>query len=217
MIIAIDGLSASGKSSTAKLLAKKINFVHFSTGKMYRALTAFLIDNNLLEDFPNKIIKLISTINIVVKGESLNNIYINDIAYEEKCYSLDVTKRVSDVSAIFEVRTKMVDIQQKLGENNNLVCEGRDIGTIVFPNAEFKFFFDADIETRAKRRFEELSCSKSKIELSDIKNRLINRDKIDINRKISPLVKSDDAMVVNTTKMTLAEQVEFIYNIIKLK
>ena len=217
MIIAIDGVSASGKSSTAKLLAKKINFIHFSTGKMYRALTAFLIDNNLFIDFPNRIIEIINSIDIVVKGKSLNNIYINGVAYEEKCYTLDVTKNVSDVSAIFEVRTKMVSIQKEIGLDNNLVCEGRDIGSTVFPNAEFKFFFDADIETRAIRRFKELSHSKRKIELSDIRNRLINRDYIDINRKISPLVKCDDAIVVNTTKMTLEEQVEFIYNIIKLK
>ena len=215
MIIAIDGLSASGKSSTAKLLAKKLNFIHFSTGKMYRALTAFLIDNNLLEDFPNKVIEIINTIDIDVKGDNLNDIYINNITYEKQCYSLDVTKWVSDVSAIFEVRTKMVGIQQKLGADNNLVCEGRDIGTIVFPNAEFKFFFDANIETRAKRRFKELGFSNSKIGLSDIKNRLVKRDYIDINRKISPLVKSEDAIVINTTKMTLEEQVEFIYKIIK--
>jgi len=217
MIIAIDGLSASGKSSTAKLLAEKIKFVHFSTGKMYRALTAYLIDKDLLGNFPDKVLELIDTIDISVKGQNLNNIYINGILYTEKCYSPDVTKRVSEISAISEIRTKMVYIQRKLSNGNNLVCEGRDIGTIVFPDAEFKFFFDADTDIRAKRRFKELNRNQIQASLIDIKNKLIKRDYIDINRQESPLVKADDSIVVDTTNMTLQEQVEFIYNKIKLK
>ena len=217
MIIAIDGLSASGKSSTAKLLAEKIKFVHFSTGKMYRALTAYLIDKDLLGNFPDKVLELIDTIDISVKGQNLNNIYINGIMYTEKCYSSDVTKRVSEVSALSEIRTKMVYIQRKLSNGNNLVCEGRDIGTIVFPDAEFKFFFDADTDIRAKRRFKELNRNQIQASLIDIKNKLIKRDYIDINRQESPLVKADDSIVVDTTNMTLQEQVEFIYNKIKLK
>ena len=215
MIIAIDGPAASGKSSVAKILASKINYSHFGTGIMYRALTAYIVNNNLIENLPISIIEIIDSMNISFKNNNFNKILIDDVDYSNCYYDAETNKFVSEISSISEVRNKMLEIQRFVSENRNIVCEGRDIGTVVFPNADFKFFLEASIECRAKRRFNEVNNNNANITLNKIKKLLIDRDYIDINRKISPLKKATTAVLINTTDLKIDEVVDIIYEKIK--
>jgi len=217
MIIAIDGLAASGKSSTAKLLAKKLGFIHFSTGKMYRAITGYIINNELHENLPDSIINVINNLNIIVDGSNFENIHINNENYSNNLYTDEINSLVSLVSSISEVRKKMVKIQRQLAENNCVVCEGRDICTVVFPNADYKFFFKASLHSRSNRRYLEMKKIDPLITKCKVRKLLKNRDFKDINRIESPLIKAKESIVVTTTNMTLNEQIDFIYNKIKIR
>ena len=211
MIIAIDGLAGSGKSSTAKLVAKKLGFNYFSTGKMYRALTNYMIKNNLLG---GSIEKNIKEINILVKGKNFNQIIINGTDYSKNLYSDKVNKNISSLSSIKSVRSKMVDIQRQVSSNNNIVCEGRDIGTIVFPDAKYKFYFKADLKSRTDRRYLENKKNNIFITKKELREMIKNRDYQDLNRKESPLKKAKDAILVITTSKTIEQQVGFICGIV---
>ena len=211
MIIAIDGLAGSGKSSTAKLVARKLGFNYFSTGKMYRALTNYMIGNNLLDDSIKENIK---KINILVKGKNFNQIIINGIDYSENLYSDKVNKYISSLSSIKSVRSKMVDIQREVSKNNNIICEGRDIGTVVFPDAKYKFYFKADLKSRTDRRYLENKKNNLFITKKKLREMIRNRDYQDLNRKESPLKKAKDAILVITTNKSIAEQVSFICDIV---
>jgi len=217
MIIAIDGLAASGKSSTAKLLAKKLDFIHFSTGKMYRALTSYIINNKLENTLPNSIINIINQLNFIIDKVNFDNILINNTNFSDNLYTDEINSLVSLVSSISEVRKKMVGIQRKMAKNNNVVCEGRDIGTVVFPNADFKFFFKASLQSRSNRRYIEMKKIDPLITKYKVKDLLKNRDFKDINRVESPLIKAKESIVVITTNMTLNEQIDFIYRKIKIR
>ena len=210
MIIAIDGPAASGKSSIAKSLADKLDFEYLSTGLMYRAVTAFILQNNLLKDFPNSVTNLINSLNIEVDIDNVNDIRINNINYSEHYFSSDVSNNVSLISSDILVRSKLVNIQQKIANSKNLVCEGRDIGTVVFPNADSKFYIDATIECRVMRRYNEFKDNKHKISKNDLKQSLMNRDSFDSSRKISPLVKADDAILIDTTNLKIEEVVNIL-------
>ena len=217
MIIAIDGLAGSGKSSTAKLVASRLGFSYFTTGKMYRAITKYAIINNLLGNLPQSIEKIINQINISISGHNFNEIIINDSDYSSDLYSEEINKYISILSSIPSVRSKMVKIQRKVGKKNNIICEGRDIGTVVFPNADYKFYFKADLKSRTDRRYLEIKKNNQSITKVSLKNMIRDRDFRDLNRKVSPLKKANDAILVITTNMTIIEQVNFICNIVKDK
>ena len=215
MIIAIDGLAGSGKSSTAKLVAARLGYSYFTTGKMYRAITKYAIMNNLIENIPESIKNVIDKINISVKGRNFNEIIINNSNYSNDLYSEKINQYIGILSSISSIRTKMVKIQREVAKNNNIVCEGRDIGTVVFPNADYKFYFKADLKSRTDRRYLEIKNKNPSITKSTLRNMIKNRDYRDLNRKESPLKKANDAILVITTNMTIIEQVNFICNIVE--
>ena len=217
MIIAIDGLAGSGKSSTAKRVADRIGFNYFSTGKMYRAITCYCIENNLIFSLPKSITDSIDQLEINFEKNNFNRILINNKDYSQKIYSKEVNNYVSAVSSVKKVRTVMVNLQRYASQNNNIVCEGRDIGTVVFPNAEHKFFFRADIKSRVDRRYVDIKSKNNSMTKKKLRNMIKNRDYKDMNRKISPLRKAKDATLVITTNMTMQEQVAFIVDKIKNK
>ena len=217
MIIAIDGLAGSGKSSTAKKVADRIGFNYFSTGKMYRAITYYCIENNLIVSLPKSITNSIDELEINFEEKNFNKILINKKDYSKNIYSKEVNKYVSMVSSIKKVRSIMVRLQRYASENHDIVCEGRDIGTVVFPDAEYKFFFRADIKSRVDRRYMDMKSKNNSITKKKLKNMIKNRDYKDMNRKISPLRKAKDATLLITTNMTMEEQVTFIVDKVKIK
>lgn len=216
LIIAIDGPAGSGKSTTAQLVAQKLGFVYIDTGAMYRAITYLAIRNNALGK-KDKIIELAANSNIELKFENgVTNISINGEDLTDKIRTLDVNKNVSDISKIEEVRKILVKKQRDIGSKSaGVVMEGRDIATVVFPNADVKIFLTATIDERANRRAKEYAESGTEIPVTEIKENLKNRDRIDSNRKVSPLIKAENAIVVDTSYVTIEEQVNIILNEVK--
>jgi cytidylate kinase len=211
MIIAIDGPAGSGKSSTAKLVAAHLGILHLDTGAMYRAITLKCLRKMLDWHDEAKIADMLKTTDITFSGTPPSvKIWMDKEDVSVAVRSDEVTKNVSDYCTVPAVRRVLVDLQRKIGNNSDTVCEGRDIGTVVFPKADLKFFMVASVEERAKRRqkdFEKIGVTKSIAELvADIET----RDKKDSTRTNSPLVKADDAIELDTTNMTLDEQVQFI-------
>ena len=218
MIIAIDGPAATGKSTTAKALAERLGFTYLDTGAMYRAITLLILRKkvqigenfaliSLLEKFDLKIEQHEKQKLVILNGEDVSN----DIR------RLDVTKYVSEVSALPAVRKSLVKIQRKIAKDKDCVMEGRDIGTVVFPDAEVKFYVVADYDVRAKRRlldFKKLGEEKS---IDELIEELKNRDKYDSEREYSPLLKANDAIKVDTTNLTIEEQVDLMFKKVKLK
>ena len=213
MIIAIDGPAASGKSTVAKLLAEKLDFIHFGTGKMYRAITAYCIKENLVGLSNKNISEKINSINFSFNNHNLSNLLIDGFDYSDYYYNNETNNYVSKISCLKSIREMMVSLQRKYSFEKSLVCEGRDIGTVVFPNADFKFYVEASVECRAKRRFNEIR--NNDVSLKDIENLLLNRDNIDINREISPLKKAEDAILIDTTFLSIEEVVNCMYDKIK--
>jgi len=216
LIIAIDGPAGSGKSTTAQLVAQKLDFVYIDTGAMYRAITYLAIRNNALGN-KDKIIELAANSNIDLKFENgVTIISINEEDLTDKIRTLDVNKNVSDVSKIEEVRKILVRKQREIGSNTNgVVIEGRDIATVVFPDADVKIFLTATIDERAKRRAKEFAQSGTEIPVTEMKKNLRNRDQIDSNREVSPLIQAEDAIAVDTSYVTIEEQVNIILNEVK--
>ena len=213
LIIAIDGPAGSGKSSTAKLLAEKLGFMYLNTGMMYRAVTLHFLANkiNINEiNIQNEIERIDIVVDFILDKQI---VYLNGINVVEYLNSENVANNVSLVSSNQYVREKLVSIQRDIAKKGSIVVDGRDIGTNVFPNAEFKFYLIADIEARANRRFLELSNSTSKT-LNEIKEEILLRDNIDSNRKFSPLKKAIGAIEIDTTHLSLDEQVNEIFKII---
>ena len=216
LIIAIDGPAGSGKSTTAQLVAQKLGFVYIDTGAMYRAITYLAIRENALGN-NNKIFELAANSDIELKFENdVTSISINGENLTDKIRTFDVNKNVSDVSKIEEVRKILVKKQREIGsKTTGVVMEGRDIATVVFPNANVKIFLTATINERAKRRAKEYAENGTDIPVTEIKENLKNRDQIDSNRKVSPLIKAEDAIVVDTSYVTIEEQVNIILNEVK--
>jgi cytidylate kinase len=213
MIIAIDGVAGSGKSSTARKVADILGFNYFTTGKMYRAFTLYCIENNLIDNLSNLNLSKLNNIDIMIKGENYNTIYIDGIDYTSDNYDLysnTVNESISKISCISIIRDKMVKIQRFVSKNLNIVCEGRDIGTVVFPEAELKFFFKADLKSRVSRRYLDMKSKNKKITKRAIRNLIIERDYKDMNRIVSPLKRAKDSFLVITTNITMDEQVNFI-------
>lgn len=211
MIIAIDGPAASGKSSTAKLLAKELNITYINTGAMYRACALYAINKGVKISKNRELKSLIKNIEIEFRG---SQILLNGVNVTERIGMEDISKASSEIAVIGFVRNAMVELQREMGKQGSVVLEGRDIGSVVFPKADYKFFVVADVRIRAKRRLKELSAKGVKTTLEDVKNELIWRDKNDSTRKISPLVRTNDAIDVDTSKLSIMQQVEFIKKIV---
>ena len=206
MIIAIDGPAGSGKSTIAKLIAKDIGLVYLDTGAMYRlvtlkALNEGILGNGKLSDL-GKIKKLLDNLNIDIKE---NGFYLDDVDVSEEIRKPIISENVSDIAVIREVREKMVDLQRKFSKSKNVILDGRDIGTVVFPNADLKIFLVADAKERAKRRYKELVEKGENVEIEEIYDNILKRDKIDSTRKESPLKKAKDAVEVDTTFKSIKE------------
>ena len=218
MIIAIDGPAASGKSSTAKQLAKRLKFLYLDTGAMYRAATYSILKNQIDLDNPQLIVNHIKDLSITQKmANSETHTFLNEIDVSEEIRERNVTLHINSVASIEAVREILVIQQQLIGQNGNLVVDGRDIGTVVFPAAELKIFMVADINERAKRRHEEFKKSNNTITLNQVKNELKTRDLQDEMRQFGRLKKAEDAIILDTSKLKLSEQVEFIINQLKKK
>lgn len=210
LIIAIDGPAGSGKSTSAKLVAKKLNYLYIDTGAMYRAVTLFALRNKIIGQ-TEKIIELAKSLDIVLKFiEGETQIIVNGEDVSKEIRSFEVNSNVSDISAIEGVRKILVKKQQEMGKNGGVVMEGRDIATVVFPNADLKIFLTAGIDERAKRRALEFSEKGTDIPLDKVKENLKSRDFIDSNRSTSPLTKSPDSIEVDTSDITIEQQVDLI-------
>ena len=215
-VIAIDGPGASGKSTTAKLLAKKLKYIYIDTGAMYRACGLCSLENNVDLNNENMLRKMLDEINIQIKySEAGNKIILNGKDVTSRIREVDITKLSSKIARIGMVRTKMVELQREIGKNGGVIMDGRDIGTVVFPDADFKFFMKADVKTRALRRWKEAKEKDENIPIKDIEKELIWRDRNDTSREISPLKQADDAILVDTSNMTIKEQTNYIFDIIK--
>ncbi|ERK52414.1 (d)CMP kinase [Leptotrichia sp. oral taxon 879] len=213
MIIAIDGPAGSGKSTIAKLIAEELGLVYLDTGAMYRLVTLKVLNDGILGNL-DKIIKMLDDLRIDIKE---NGFYLDDTNVSEEIRKPIVSENVSDIAAIREVREKMVDLQRKFSESKNVILDGRDIGTIVFPNADVKIFLIADAKERANRRYKELVAKGENVKIEKIYENILKRDKIDSTRKESPLKKANDAIEVDTTSKNIEEVKNEILYIIKQK
>ena len=217
MVITIDGAAGVGKTTTAKKLAKKLGFRYLDTGAMYRAITYFFIQHQVDIESKDMVISSLDTLKLDVSfpTDRPTKIVLDGKDISQDIRKKVVTNQVSEVSAIKDVRKKMVKMQKEIVNNGNFVVEGRDIGTVVFPNAEHKFFLVADYNIRSERRLKDFDNVNEKLDLSDIKDDLIKRDKRDKSRKLSPLKKAEDAIVIDTSSCSVDEQVESIYKYVE--
>ncbi|MCK5822976.1 MAG: (d)CMP kinase [Bacteroidales bacterium] len=223
LIIAIDGFSSCGKSTVAKDLAKKLNYIYIDSGAMYRAITLFCLNNNLIKENnidESKLKSLINKIKISFKyntktGEA--ETFLNGNNVEDEIRNVEVSENVSPISKIKFVRKNLVKQQQNLGKNKAIVMDGRDIGTTVFPKADIKIFMTADVDVRAERRYKELTQKGLNVSLEEIKENIKKRDHLDQNREISPLRKADDAIILDNSYLTPSEQLSWILDKIEQK
>ncbi len=210
--IAIDGHSSCGKSTMAKDLAKEIGYIYIDTGAMYRAVTLFALQNGLITDAGIDEEGLCQRMADIMITFQLNeetgrpDTYLNGVCVEQKIRTMEVSKYVSPIATLGFVREAMVDLQRLMGEAKGVIMDGRDIGTVVFPDAELKVFVTASAEVRAKRRYDELKAKGEECSLDEIRANVIERDRIDSTRAISPLRQAEDAIVLDNSNMTIAEQ-----------
>lgn len=216
IIIAIDGYSACGKSTTAKAVASKLGYVYIDTGAMYRATTLYFHEHYINLTDPKAINKALENIhiNLVFNPKTdRSETYLNGLNVEDEIRKMYISEKVSEVSALPEVRKTMVALQKKMGKKRGVVMDGRDIGTEVFPDAELKIFMIADMMVRAHRRQLELLERKQIVSLDDIIENIQKRDHIDTTRKEGPLRKATDAILLDSTHITIDEQVDMIVNL----
>ena len=215
MIISIDGPAGSGKSTVAKTLSKKLNFFHFNSGSLYRAVTAYLLANKFNV---NNITEQNSKFKLKIKVEFIDGVqqvFVNNVNYSNKLRDNQISVTTPLVSVNKYVRKIVDKCQKKFCKKNNVVVDGRDIGSYVFPKAQFKFYLDCDIKERAKRRYLEEKQKNSKITLKSIETELEKRDFFDKNKKIAPLVIPNNAIIIDSTKLSIDEVVEKMFNIVK--
>ena len=221
IVIAVDGFSSCGKSSFAKLIAKRLGYLYIDSGAMYRAVTLGFIQNGMISQGKVKLDGLKENIKKFDIGFSFNpntqqyETTLNGVVVEEQIRTIAVANQVSVVSAIPEVRERMVELQRKLGENKGIVMDGRDIGTVVFPSAELKIYMTADPRIRAERRLKELKEKGHEVNFLEILANIEERDHLDQTRKVSPLRKADDAVVLDNSHMTIEEQMVWVENLIE--
>ena len=221
--IAIDGFSSTGKSTLAKQLAKELGYAYVDTGAMYRAITYFAMKNNWVsDDFLNstEIIKHLSNVDLDFRfNEKLGfaEMFLNQKNIENEIRTIEVSRCVSKIAEISEVRAMLVKQQQQMGKNKAVVMDGRDIGTVVFPDAELKLFMTATAETRAQRRFDELVEKGQMVTFEEVLQNVQERDYIDTHRDDSPLVKANDAIEVDNSSMSKEEQFNLVYQLVNDK
>lgn len=212
IIIAIDGHSSCGKSTFAKAIAARLGYIFIDTGAMYRAVTLYALEHGAINACiadEKMIEQMLDDININFRfnpERGASDIYVNGDMVEGKIRTIEVSNCVSAVSSIGAVRKKLVAIQQQMGSHGGVVMDGRDIGTVVFPNAELKIYMTADAMVRAERRYKELTAKGDKVSLEEIYENVVSRDKADMTRAISPLRKADDAIVLDNSNMSVEEQ-----------
>ncbi len=221
--IAIDGFSSTGKSTLAKQLAKHLGYVYVDTGAMYRAVTFYAMQNGYVsEDYLEKasLISALPNINLQFQfNETLGfaEIYVNGTNVEKEIRTLEVSRCVSKVAEISEVRTKLVASQKEMGKNKAIVMDGRDIGTVVFPEAELKIFMNSSAQTRAERRYNELIEKGQHVTYKEVLENVEERDYIDTHREDSPLVKATDAIEINNSTLTKEEQFDLVMKLVEDK
>ncbi len=212
-IIAIDGPGGAGKSTIAGLLAEELGYLHLDTGAMYRAVTLAALEKNIEFDDNEALAKVAENINI--DFNKTGEIFIDGRNVSQEIRSQKVDAYVSETAAVKEVRKILVKKQKEIARKNKVVMDGRDITTVVLPDAEYKFYLTASIEERARRRYEELKSKNIKVDIEDIKNNIKERDKKDSQRKYSPLKKADDAVLIDSTNLSIEEVIEKIKKIIQ--
>ena len=223
IIIAIDGFASTGKSTLAKRLAEYLNYIYVDSGSMYRAITYFALTHNYLpfndanlEEFSKELhsVKLSFVFN---KNLGYSEIFLNDVNVEKEIRSINVSNHVSSVATVSFIRKHMVSLQKKISLNKGVVMDGRDIGSVVFPNAELKLFLNASAEVRANRRHSEYIKQNVNVDYSEVLNNLQSRDLDDSNRLDSPLIVANDAIEIDNSSMTMDEQLILVKNILKDK
>ncbi len=215
-IIAIDGYSSCGKSTLAKELARELDFVYIDSGAMYRAVTLYFIRHGIALDDTTAISAALASIHIdFVPNGTGTRIFLDGEDVSEAIREMQISNQVSEVSAIKEVRRAMVAQQQKLGKRRNIVMDGRDIGTTVFPDADLKVFMTADSKVRAERRYLELREKGEQVTLEEVFDNLAHRDFIDTTREESPLTRARDAVVLDNTELTREEQLLFVKDLVR--
>ena len=217
MIIAIDGPAGAGKSTVAKIIAKELGFLYIDTGAMYRALTLKVLENKIALDDIARIIELAKNTRVELRN---NQFYSQEVLVDGKDVTLKIrqpriTQFVSDIAKIKGVREVMLALQRNTAKQGNVVLDGRDIGTVVFPNADKKFYIDAEFNERVRRRYKELTDLGQNVTLKDIESDLRNRDTIDSTREFAPLKKAEDATYIDTTNMTVEQVVNELLNYIR--
>ena len=214
MIIAVDGPAGSGKSTISKLLAKELGLVYLDTGAMYRLFTLKMLKENISFSDSDKINELLEKLNINIENDRF---YLDEKDVSEEIRKTDVAENVSKTAAIKEVREKMVNLQREFSKSKNVILDGRDIGTVVFPEADIKIFLVADAKERAKRRFKELQEKGENISLDNIYENILKRDRLDSTRENSPLKKANDAIEVDTTGKNIEEVKNLILSLYRNK
>jgi len=210
IVVAIDGYSSCGKSTLAKALAKKLHFIYVDSGAMYRAVTLYFLRNNIDRANISQVAEALKNIHLNFHSRDYEtHITLNDEEVSDEIRQMPVSDNVSAVSAIHEVRVEMVKQQQRMGKSKNVVMDGRDIGTAVFPHADIKIFMTADPKVRAERRYKEMIGKNPNITLEEVFKNIANRDYQDTTRKESPLVRADDAIILDNTNLTPQQQLDF--------
>ncbi|NJD21925.1 MAG: (d)CMP kinase [Melioribacter sp.] len=215
IIIAIDGPAGSGKSTAAKNIAQKLGFTYLDTGAMYRAITFIALRNGITENV-SAVIDMARRIKLKLRFENgVTRVFVDEEEVTEQIRTAEVNGKVSDISRIPEVRAELVKIQKRMGEEGNIVAEGRDVTTVVFPNADLKIFLTASIDIRTKRRLKEFQDKNIPTTFDEVKANLEKRDRIDSGREISPLKKADDAIEFDNSALTPEQDYEFLLTKIK--
>ncbi len=215
IVIAIDGFSSCGKSTFAKSIAARLGYIFIDTGAMYRAVTLYALEQGAIRSGivdEDAVVALLPKIEITFRFNArrgASDIYVNGDLAEGRIRSIEVSNCVSGVSSIKEVREKLVAMQQQMGRDRGVVMDGRDIGTVVFPDAELKIFMQADAKVRAERRYKELTEKGDKVTMEEILENVISRDKADMSRAISPLRQAEDAIVLDNSYMSVEEQMSW--------
>ena len=207
LIVAIDGPAGSGKSTIAKLLAKKYDLTYIDTGAMYRMITLYLLENNIDINDLKEVERVLNTVNLDMQGDKF---YLDNVDVSTKIREKRINDNVSKVASIKIVRSNLVDLQRKISNNKDVILDGRDVGTVIFPHAQVKIFLIASPEERARRRYNEFLEKKTEITYDEVLKSIKERDHIDSTRDESPFVKADDAIELDSTNLTIEDVINFI-------
>ncbi len=217
IIIAIDGPAGSGKSTIAKMVAERLNYTYLDTGAMYRAITYLALQKGIVDN-EDAVNKLVEGLDVTLKYENgLTHVFADNVDLTEHIRTPEVNSKVSEIAAMPFVRKELVRMQQDMGKVGNIVAEGRDTTTVVFPNANLKIYLDASVEVRAERRHKEYQEKGVEIDIEEVKENIRKRDRIDSGRKTSPLRKAENAIEVDSSNLTVEEEFEILFENIKKK